>query len=731
MKKYWISFMKGNRSFVRKRPALIFSILFFLVVATAYVWGIKLNDHLSDKEYVKHEIETNDPVQQIIAISKMVTNEEFDIDRDFLTKRIRVIPHSQFEPVSAPIFTDVGPVIGFTEGDSALYVFSNGWEKVPIPIKFVQQVEAYNHNPFLYNFKILYDHAALKLFYNESAIALWAYGNPQPFTLTFDSEKIHELAGTDGTRDVYFLGDALARVSDDMDSIYMLPLHSAGEKYISKDSIVGIRLPKGTIDYKSRTDGLVFHALDKGKHSLFFLNSRGKGLEPFVPDSVLNRLVIGDKVDWEIADDGTRAFFNEANNSISLAWEGSTGWKTKIYKRSKLEYFTQLPDLFDRVNNIVWLAGKTSRGYGVAKIIINGSTDSLAISNLEDYDEENETTPVINVNNDGLVISSVTAEQAFEYLRLYRYSTSGNKLEFFDLHSFLDTALFNALRSFDTNIPKKSNSFEFTATSAMSIGSSYLIIPQSAKEKQVIYPVQDNSASSPRAITWPSRNLFDVESIPDYFFTVILLIGVILLYFFGLFYVMDFKNRDKPYDPVKLPILDVLPTLREKLDYAKNTMSSLKLRSEIMLWLGIVIGVSGMVAFVLSLKAFFQDTHFTSYSPDFTVRLLRTFGIFSFMEVFCFYFLKQYRITYNEYKRFYSLYLRLLNYYQYIEMMIKFPDAVASPAGYKDLRDAMLKDSVNMHDESNLDKINEFEKSVASDIVKTLADKIPTPKTTG
>jgi hypothetical protein len=33
-----------------------------------------------------------------------------------------------------------------------------------------------------------------------------------------------------------------------------------------------------------------------------------------------------------------------------------------------------------------------------------------------------------------------------------------------------------------------------------------------------------------------------------------------------------------------------------------------------------------------------------------------------------------------------------------------------------------------MHDDSNLEKINEFEKSVASNIVKTLADKIPTPK---
>ena len=198
------------------------------------------------------------------------------------------------------------------------------------------------------------------------------------------------------------------------------------------------------------------------------------------------------------------------------------------------------------------------------------------------------------------------------------------------------------------------------------------------------------------------------------------MIGLIIIYFLGLFYLLDFNNRSNRDTFSEQPIFSQLPTLREKVEYVRRNMKSLKLRSEIMLWLGTFIGVAGLFAFIFTLKTSIKDINSVEFGAPFTVFVLRTFAIFSFMEIFCFYFLKQYRITFNEYKRFLSLHLRLMNYYQCIELT-----HTHSSAEYKDIREAILNECITMHDDPNLEKINEFERTVAADIVKTLSNKIP------
>jgi hypothetical protein len=715
----WKSFGKANLVFAKKRAGLIYSLICFLIVAIAFIWGIKTNEHITDREYVKQHIEKSDPLEQIAIINKLIRNEEFDIDRDLLTKSIHVKPHTTDDPVASLNFTEIGSSYGFKEGDSVLYLFKNKWLREKITVTQLEPNDAYNHDPFSYNIKIEFDPSAILLNFDYSRLEYWDNSDQSPYVRKFAPDLLSTLGGNDGRNPVFFTESELVGIYDD--TVHTMKTYAELPKGDSKDGILDSPLPKGTVGFKPAGHGIAFLANRKGNYSLYYKEDKIM-IKP-IPDSLLNVVTgKGETLDWSYKDDLFACYTSDYRIGIVTK---SSNWQLKYLVNNDI-FFVEMPQVLTRKKNIVWLAGRTTDGYGVAKVTMNEKNDTLYIKPLPAYETEYFDEPAINVNQDGLVISDLSKGTNLNDLQLYRFSNLDNTLNPFKMDSILDHSVVDDLSRFEIHIPKYSSSFEFTATSNLGAGVSYQVIPGKDKAKPEINIIQDNKAENPQPIFWPDRKIFDVDTQYDYFFTVILIIGFIIIYFFGLFYVLDYKNRDKPYEAEKLPLIDKLPTLREKLEYTKNTMGSLKLRSEVMLWLGIVIGVAGMFAFVYSLKTFFQDSRSLQFSAEFTVRMLRTFAIFSFMEIFSFYFLKQYRIIFNEYKRFFSLYLRLMNYYQYLELVETYPDN--PKISYKDMRDAILKDFVNMHDESTLGSINEFEKTVASDIVKTLADKIPNGK---
>jgi hypothetical protein len=512
----------------------------------------------------------------------------------------------------------------------------------------------------------------------------------------------------------------------DGDSLRILSTYPTEYGSPFNDSISTIPLPPDIMDFKIADGNLIFHTYHKNRHSLYTINTYPKDTIKFIPDAELNKAVAGDdKFSWFVSN-GHCIILNTTKSLVTV-FDMRNNRPATVLKINKNEFFTDIPEMLSKDTNIFWLTGHTLAGYGVARIKLGEKNDSLRILNIPKSNTEEGVYSTVNLNQKGLYIINVvwTYGHKPSSFQILNYSNAGKKLDSVKIDDLIDQSILEDMSVFEVHFPKYSANFEFTVTSNNGIGACYQVTPSGDKANPDINPVQDADNEDLSSIAWPSKQFFKIESIPDYFFGVILIIGVIIFYFFGLFYVMDFKNRDQPYEAKQLPVLDELPTLREKLDYTKNTMGSLKLRSEIMLWLGIVIGVAGMFAFVLSLKTFFSDSASLQFNAEFTVRMLRTFAIFSFMEVFSFYFLKQYRIIFNEYKRFYSLYLRLMNYYQFIESMKMHPDDATNNISYKSMRDAMLADCINMHDDSNLEKVKEFEKSSASELAKVFADKMP------
>jgi hypothetical protein len=146
----------------------------------------------------------------------------------------------------------------------------------------------------------------------------------------------------------------------------------------------------------------------------------------------------------------------------------------------------------------------------------------------------------------------------------------------------------------------------------------------------------------------------------DVYFIVIFTCIVVIIYFF-LLIVITTSQINVGFD------FSAIPKFNEyALDYKSyniyHTMDSLKKRSEWMLRLGIFFGVFGVFVSALIFKTSNLEITNNWKDPHTYISLLKPFIILLFIETFTFYFLKQYRIIFNEYKLFYGLFLNNLNY---------------------------------------------------------------------
>jgi hypothetical protein len=727
VKKVWEVFRTANMTFAKKRPGLVFSFIFFLALAIFYLKGIKLNEHLSDKEYVKYSIEKAEPVKQIQLLNKFSNGEDFNIERNFLTNTIHVKPSTNFKQysVNPRVVTRFYNSYGLQDDTVAYVYLDEKWEKLRLPFWVPRPSE---DNFFNKERRLIYGEDKL-VYYDSNRLVEYAPNNfDHPAVFDFNPSGFVSL--NEGGGDIYFT-DGFFSIPIGSDSIKMLPVHhrrSYKKSDPNEDTVTTFPLPKHVSYSQLYQSKIYFSTHTRDSVSMYSFNPFNLAVAKEIPDTVLKGPEIGGSHYWQLLRDSYIFYNSQLHLVLSITnIEGPTFLKN-TYKNGK-EYFIANPTILVGEQNILWLVGSTNLGYGVAKINPAKKSDSLRLMHLPGSESAAPSvTRDINVNTNGLAIIERERYSSPSEFKFYKSDYSKSKLDTFNITSIVDPSIVNELAAYQIHLPPYSSNFELIASKSLGISVDYQIIAKRGYKTSVIKTIEDETEENDRTIFWPTTHFYDVDPLPDYFFTVILIISIILLYFFGLFYVMDFKNRHKAPDIKETTVLDNLPTLKEKLDQTKRSMSSLKLRSEVMLLLGIVIGVAGMLAFVASLKTFFNDTKSLTFGTEFTVRMLRTFAIFSFMEVFSFYFLKQYRITFNEYKRFYSLYLRITNFCQYIEVTQNYPDNEATKTSYKEMRDAILKDVINMHDESNLEKVNEFDKSVASDIVKSLAGKIPDAK---
>jgi hypothetical protein len=208
---------------------------------------------------------------------------------------------------------------------------------------------------------------------------------------------------------------------------------------------------------------------------------------------------------------------------------------------------------------------------------------------------------------------------------------------------------------------------------------------------------------------------FDYSVTYDIYYIVIFICTVVVIYFFGLTLVNQ-AQTSRYFDADDLPKLDS-PSLDYKLNMTYITMEALRKRSEVMLRLGIAFGIVGVLVSAIVFKVSDLNLGPAWQDPHTLLNILKPLIILLFMETFTFYFLKQYRIIFNEYKLFYSIFVDLLGTNSLIELD-KIPALKADTL--KLLRDKMARPRYHMYETDTREKIDEFAHGSILDIANDL-----------
>ncbi|HEY5749471.1 MAG TPA: hypothetical protein VIU12_25560 [Chryseolinea sp.] len=104
-----------------------------------------------------------------------------------------------------------------------------------------------------------------------------------------------------------------------------------------------------------------------------------------------------------------------------------------------------------------------------------------------------------------------------------------------------------------------------------------------------------------------------------------------------------------------------IPALQIKIIEVDKEINDLRNRYNAMLFLGLTFGILGIGALLLVLEGTLEDGNF-ALDGQHIIQLVRVTVMLIFIETLAFFFLRQYRVIYNEYKLFYSVRLKLLSY---------------------------------------------------------------------
>ena len=516
-------FIAANIAFTRKRIGWIYTLLWIIAIIVVYERIIKNNEYVTDREYIKKYIENSNGIDQLSLLGKLLRDEEFDVERNLLTRSIHVNPNVPNDFVPRLQVVRMGLNYGLLEGDSSLYLFKDQWSKLDIP-RFSAISRISDSNRLSGNFIIDYDKSFITLISDHSHLIYWD-NNLKQSVYSFDASKLARF-GAGRIQTLFLVGNSLAKFSEDMDSLYFLPLHvkSALNKMTFEDSIRSVKMPDGLMLAVPYRLGLAVHVYEKssGRHSLYYISGYG-GMTKLMSDDIFTNAVKENDFYWTAADDGLIILFFSKDNSIGI-FDPNQDANIRLFKVPKKGYFIDMP-FARRKKDVIWLTGITTTGYGVAKVNPEDELDTLFIAELPGYhDIYDRAEPIINVNSDGLVIGNESFKETGEGLgmfQLFHFSNLGNRLYPLRIDSLVDQRILDDLSMFRIQVPNYSTTFEFIASSEVGIGVDYQITPTADKSAPEIIPIINNSADEPITIKWPARKFYSVETIFDYFYTVI------------------------------------------------------------------------------------------------------------------------------------------------------------------------------------------------------------------
>lgn len=218
-------------------------------------------------------------------------------------------------------------------------------------------------------------------------------------------------------------------------------------------------------------------------------------------------------------------------------------------------------------------------------------------------------------------------------------------------------------------------------------------------------------------INWPERP-FDVELSYDSILIAILITFIMVIYFFGVTIVRDIAH---PKEEFTSKVFNKIPTLKDKMNGILSTLETLKIRSDTMLFLGIIIGVFGVAIFIIVLGNISEKFDIkTDVNFRYILEASKPFILLLFIETISIFFLKQYRVIFNEYKIFYSVYLRLYNYFHAIELT-ELQNNTDNNSIFNKLIEQLIQDNHRLPIYGGNDKVD----FIYKDMLNKLIDKIP------
>ena len=213
-------------------------------------------------------------------------------------------------------------------------------------------------------------------------------------------------------------------------------------------------------------------------------------------------------------------------------------------------------------------------------------------------------------------------------------------------------------------------------------------------------------------ISW-AKTPFGVSSTVDYYYIIILTAFSLSLYFIGLSLIQTVIEED----PLASDTVKLIPTLTEKIKGIREVTYILRKRSNLMLLLGILFGIGGIIsAYILFTMT--GNSIGSSFNPKTTITVLRPVMLLVFIETFTFFFLKQYRVVFNEYKLFYSVYLKLLSYLHIVELA---KDGESKKLMTEKLNGAFLAEKFELYESKATSAINEFDNEGIVKMLEALA----------
>lgn len=113
-----------------------------------------------------------------------------------------------------------------------------------------------------------------------------------------------------------------------------------------------------------------------------------------------------------------------------------------------------------------------------------------------------------------------------------------------------------------------------------------------------------------------------------------------------------------------------MPILKRRFETLEKEIDRLRSRSDWMLMLGIIVAFTGVFVYLIMLNDAKKEVSDQNESTAVELFLIsRPIILMLFIETLAVFFLRQYRIIFNEYKDYYTVYMRLQKYLQLFDLV--------------------------------------------------------------